>query len=112
LVHTTPMLGPLTQALIDSVCPAPQRAAVANLLSQRCAGNLPGVGTTPDWQALIDRVQLATLRGSDWDLSRITRAVELANTDWRDVLMGAGFGHSLRTHVQWQADALLSGDIS
>jgi hypothetical protein len=106
------MLGPLTHALVESVCPAPLCAAVTELLSQRCAPTLPGVGQTPEWLTLIDRVQLATLHGSAWDLTRIAAAVDLANTDWLDVIVGAGFGHSLGAHIEWQAHALRSGDLS
>jgi len=28
-------------------------------------------------------------------------AIELANTDWRDLLMAAGFGEDLNAHQKW-----------
>jgi hypothetical protein len=57
-------------------------------------------------------VQLAAIRVSGWNIENLEKAVALANTDWRDALMGAGFGHDLQAHRQWQAQALRNGDIS
>ena len=106
------MLGPLTAELVDARCPAPQRKDIRELLSTQCAERLPLVDSTPEWLALIDRVQLSTLRGSSWDFARISAKVAQANVDWRDSLLRAGFGSSLAAHRAWQAHALLSGDIS
>jgi hypothetical protein len=106
------MLGPLTQELVQTLCPPPHQPPVQKLLSERCSLTLPGVGTTPEWLGLIDRVQLATLRASHWDLATIEKAVNLANTDWRDVLVDAGFGHSVTAHIHWQRDALQTGDLT
>lgn len=105
------MLTPLAQALIAARCPPAKQAAISALLAERCSWGLPGIGTTPDWQVLIERIQLAAIRGSDWDLETIARAVALANCDWRDLLVGAGFANDLSAHIRWQAEALESGKI-
>jgi hypothetical protein len=106
------MLGPRTEELIAMRCPPSQQGAVSELLCTQCAGNLPGVGTSPEWIALIDRVQLATIRGSNWEIAVIQRAVDLTKNDWRDVLVGAGFAHSVTAHLSWQEQALRTGDLS
>lgn len=106
------MLGPLTAELIASVCPAAQSRAVSDLLSATCAHNLPGIGRTPEWIELIDRIQLAAIRGSNWNPKTIAAAVELANIDWRDLLVAAGFANDLSSHRLWHRNALVSGNVS
>jgi hypothetical protein len=59
----------------------------------------PKVETTLDG---LDRIRLAVLKTSAGDLRRFDEAVLLAQIDWRDVLMGAGFGDDLSAHLRWQ----------
>lgn len=106
------MLGPLTNELIQKTCPASHRQAVGDLLSEQCSVSLPGVGIPSEWIGLIDRVQLATIRGSSWDIEKLKSNVSLANSDWRDVLMAAGFGENLAAHKLWQKAAVQSHDLS
>lgn len=106
------MLGPLTQELIASVCPVALQPAVTALLSESCSHQLPGVGTSPEWMALIDRVQLAAIRGSEWSFERITKSVTLARLDWRDLLVAKGFANDLGAHRHWQANALMTREIA
>ncbi len=106
------MLGKLTEELITCCCPASQQREISELLSRRCSSNLPGVGDSPEWGELIDRVQLAAIRGSAWNIEKIGKAVSLANIDWRDVLVGAGFANSLSAHKTWQQRAIQSHDVS
>lgn len=106
------MLASLTQELVTTGCPSAQKEAVSELLSKRCSHNLPGVGATPEWNELIDRIQLAVIRGSGWNVESIAKAIELANRDWRDVLMAAGFANDLESHRLWQRHALVTHDVS
>lgn len=105
------MLGPLTKELL-SCCPNKEKEAVSNYLEAYCSTNLPGIGTTEEWIELIDRVQLAAIRGSGWSLYKIKEAAALANRDWRDLLVAAGFANSLSAHKQWQKHALQAKDVS
>lgn len=105
------MLTPLTGELIAACCPPEKRETVSALLAERCSTVLPGVGSAPEWQSLIERIQLAALRGSDWDLEKIGRAVALANYDWRDLLVSGGFASDLGAHVRWQQQALQAGRV-
>ena len=65
-----------------------------------CGDNLPGSGL--DTPESLDRIRFAALKISGGDLDRLTQAVELAQADWRDLLMAAGFGHDTSAHRAWE----------
>ena len=104
------MIGPLTSHLIDACCPVEQRPVTIELLSTRASSAMPGVGTGAEWHDLIDRIQLAVIRGSQWQQSALENRIDRANVDFRDLLMAAGF-EEVATHRQWQGQALLTCDI-
>ena len=47
-----------------------------------------------------ERIQLAAIRFSSGTLERLDMAIELANSDARDLLMASGFG-DLESHKNW-----------
>jgi len=51
----------------------------------------------------MERIWLATLKLSDGSITAFENAVLLAQIDWRDVLLGAGFGSELEAHIKWAA---------
>lgn len=102
------MLGPLTEELINSKCPPAIRQEVCSLLSEKCSLGLPCVDPGLEGVALIDRIQLAAIRRSEWKIGKIKKAVKFAQVDWRDLLMASGFGESLTAHKGWQEGALSS----
>jgi hypothetical protein len=51
----------------------------------------------------MERIWLATLKLSDGSITAFENAVLLAQIDWRDVLLGAGFGNDLDAHIKWAA---------
>ena len=81
--------------------PDEARAAEA-LLESQCGSGLPLVSA----QGLegIERIRCGVLKISDGSLERLRAAVKLANTDWRDVLVGAGFADSVHAHESWLED--------
>ena len=86
-------------ARIDRLFVPDARVAAAALLAERCGGNLPGTG---GWPAhAIERIQVAALKLSGGDFAALIEAVRIANIDWRDVLVAAGFGHDTRAHESW-----------
>jgi len=88
-----------TKARIDRLFVPAERAAVATLLSEQCSTSLPG---TCGWPSeAIERIQFAALKVSGGSLSELVRAVQLANIDWRDVLVAAGFAHDTQVHKSW-----------
>lgn len=54
----------------------------------------------------LERVRFAALKLSKGDLRELKKAVKLAQTDWRDLLMAAGFGNDVNAHKKWSQDEL------
>jgi hypothetical protein len=44
------------------------------------------------------------LKLSEGNLDKLNRAVALAKTDWRDLLMAAGFGEDIKAHLAWPSE--------
>jgi hypothetical protein len=59
-----------------------------------------------------ERVRLAALKLSGGNLQRLVKAICLAQMDWRDALLGAGFGHDTGAHVAWAEACIGSGSSS
>jgi hypothetical protein len=81
----------------------PERGQVIELLARECGANLPFDETCTGKQ--LERIRFAALKLSEGDLDKLREAVRIAQIDSRDVLMAAGFGHSLEAHQTW-ADSL------
>ncbi|MEM7724117.1 MAG: hypothetical protein AAF376_17350 [Pseudomonadota bacterium] len=82
------------QHLIDRLFPDAERGDAAILLSS--------IGFPADGDRPSDRFQIAALKLSAGSLSELRRAVDLFHTDYRDLLMGAGFGHDVEAHLTWE----------
>jgi hypothetical protein len=80
----------------------PERQAVAHLLVTECGDNLP-LWHDKDPQGL-ERIRFAVLKLSNGSMPECARAVQIAQKDWRDVLVAAGFGHDIRAHLTWLPD--------
>lgn len=96
-------LTPRTIRVIEHFFPSEDaRREVRRLLETECAEALPfmSTGTSED----LERIRFAVLRESGGDLPRLRRAVEMAKVDWRDLLMGAGFGLQTDAHERWYED--------
>lgn len=88
-----------TRRRLDALFDGPARQTAAELLVAQCAGNLP-LWVNTDEKGL-ERIRFAVLKLSGGDLAELRRAVQLAQVDWRDVLVAAGFAHSIRAHESW-----------
>jgi hypothetical protein len=49
----------------------------------------------------LERIRFAALKLSAGNLEALRSAVGLANRDWRDLLMAAGFGRDVDAHRSW-----------
>jgi len=87
-----------TMARIDRLFAPSERADATALLSEHCT-NLPGARGWPG--EAIERIQFAALKVSGGCLSKLQVAVRVANTDWRDLLVAAGFAHDTQAHKSW-----------
>lgn len=88
-----------TRRLVECVFALEHRSAAVTLLESRCGSGLPFMReATP--QAL-ERLRFAALKLSQGSLDELARAVDVANTDWRDVLVAADFANNLLAHQAW-----------
>jgi hypothetical protein len=92
-------LSKKTELHIAALFPPESRAEVSELLLTCCGNNLPFCESEDEFQ--LERIRFAVLKVSGGDLQRLKKAIELAQRDWRDALMAAGFGHDVKAHTRW-----------
>jgi hypothetical protein len=92
-------LSPETQRRLEAVFAADERAEATKLLVNECGTNLPFLDKLDMFQ--LERYRFAALRLSDGKLDKLRQAVDLAQCDWRDLLMAAGFGENVTEHERW-----------
>lgn len=49
----------------------------------------------------LERIRCAVLKLSEGSIEKMREAIRVANEDWRDVLVVAGFGHRVLAHLEW-----------
>jgi hypothetical protein len=101
-VNTTPLSAQTLRRAAIVFAPADLEQA-HRLLVEECGNNLPFCERLDAHQ--LERVRFAALKLSGGRLDELRRAIALAKTDWRDLLMAAGFGQDVRAHERWLADA-------
>jgi len=88
-----------TQRRLEILFPEGQRLEAVRLLTEECGNNLPLC--QDEDEAGLERIRFAALKLSGGDLVRLRDAVQLAKTDWRDLLMAAEFAHDPQAHQRW-----------
>lgn len=97
-MHVT-SLSPKTRSHVAALFVPADIEAAELMLVTRCCGQLPGmVGASPDD---FERICFAALRLSGGRLPELNDAVALAETDWRDLLVAAGFADDPAAHRRW-----------
>jgi len=86
-------------------CPD-RREEVSVLLREECGDNLPLLPKGRE-EAYYDRFRFAALKLSNGDLDKLQKAIRLAKTDWRDLLVAAGFANDIKIHQSWLPDRKL-----
>ncbi len=92
-------LSPLTRAHLTVVFPEHDRPVAAELLVHECGNNLPFLDHAD--AVALERYRFAALRLSRGQLDRLREAIAVAKTDWRDLLVAAGFAHDTTEHLRW-----------
>jgi hypothetical protein len=92
-------VSPETRRRVDLLFEAELRNEVVALLAVECGRNLPLAKDASE--AAIERIQFAALKVSAGDMGDLVRAIELAQTDWRDLLVAAGFAVDVHAHERW-----------
>ena len=84
---------------VDALFDGDEARQAAELLVNECGPNLPLVHRADPIS--LERLRYAALKLSGGRLDALREAVELARIDWRDLLMGAGFGYDVHAHEKW-----------
>jgi hypothetical protein len=92
-------LSPETRRRLEILFPGADRAEAGRLLREECGNNLPFLEALRPVE--LERFRFAALKLSGGHLEKLREAVELAKTDWRDLLGAAGFAEDITAHTRW-----------
>src|SRR3954453_23844207 len=98
----SPELTSETEQRIALLFPEDQRDHVPTLLLEQCGHKLPFLQTVD--AVGMDRFRFAVLKLSNGHTRELQDALKLAQTDWRDLLVAAGFANNLNAHAAWLPD--------
>jgi hypothetical protein len=88
-----------TEQLIEHFIAPDARVGVRRRLAIECSAEALGcAGRAPND---MERIHFAVLKLGVKSGAALDRAILLARTDWRDLLMQAGFGEDLEAHNNW-----------
>ena len=93
---------PLTEAtrqMVRQLFSQEQYSHAVQLLESECGNNLPFLQR--ESAEGLERFRFAALKLSDGNLKKLRSAIELAKSDWRDLLVAAGFADSVEAHKSW-----------
>jgi hypothetical protein len=91
---------PLVQSHIARLFPLEEREEVTHLLREDCGAVLSGTDSAAP--ELFERVQCAALKQSEGRVEKLYDAIALAQTDWRDLLVCAGFAEDPLANKDWR----------
>ena len=74
-------------------------AEAVRLLEEECGNNLPFCEDSDPGS--MDRVRFGVLKLSQGDIGKLKEAIKLAQIDWRDLLVAAGFAEDTQAHRKW-----------
>lgn len=94
-------LSAATRLRVTALFRAEDVETAERLLAHECGETLPlfGNAATP---VSLERIRFAAIRMSGGDLEHLRRAIELAQTDWRDLLVAANFADDPGAHRRWR----------
>lgn len=100
-------LSERTEALLTKIFPdLASRSEVTELLIKECGNNVPFCDEFSPED--MERIRFSVLKLCNGDVRKLPDAIELANFDWRDLFMAAGFGDDVDAHKSWYADTIKS----
>jgi hypothetical protein len=78
----SPPLSPETERRVSILFSPETRAEASRLLAEQCGNNLP-------FCEKLDQFQMERWRLSEGNIEKLSKAIELAKLDWRDLLVSA-----------------------
>jgi hypothetical protein len=97
MVRTT--LTDATCERIEALFPSLLLTEAIRFLEYDCANNLPSYRRASAKE--LERVWFAALKISEGNIERLKDAITLAQTDWRDLLVTAGFADDIHAYEKW-----------
>ena len=70
-----------------------------HVLQEEFGWNLPFSSASSEVN--LERIRFAAIKLSDGRIKELHDAVDRARTDWRDLLVEAGFADETRAHLDW-----------
>ncbi len=95
-------LSPRTRHHVATLFAPALRQHASALLIEHCGNNLPFLDTLD--AVALERYRFAALKMSQGNIEKLRQAVALAQTDWRDLLVAAGFANDTRAHESWSPE--------
>ena len=95
-------LSPATRRRLDGLFRGDDRNDAEFLLETECGANLPFCQDSDP--VSLEPIRFAALKVSNGDIAKLLDAVQLAQIDWRDLLVTAGFGEDVLAHERWMPD--------
>jgi len=92
-------LGPYSKERLQLLFVGGDQKVAEKLLVEECGSNLPFLSESSAID--LERYRIAALKISHGSIEGLRRAIDLAQADWRDLLMAAGFGHDTAAHLSW-----------
>ena len=92
-------LSPNTTGRLRHIFAAEDHAEAERLLVEECGTNIP-LCETADPKAM-ERIRFAALKMSRGSIGELRKWIALAQIDWRDLLVAAGFADDQTAHERW-----------
>ncbi len=93
-------LSPETRLRLNAVFAPVDLNDAEMLLVEECGRNLPyHENATPE---SLERIRFAAMKIANGSIDRLCDAIQLAQSDWRDVLVSAGFANDVSAHLNWR----------
>jgi hypothetical protein len=92
-------LSDRTENVLKAIIKESLRARVRKTLVTEVGKGIPFC--EKETSAGMDRIRFAVIKLTAEDVKNFDNAVKEAKTDWRDLLMEAGFGYSIEEHNRW-----------
>ena len=99
-------LSDRTIKIINVVFSNDDKDEVIDLLKNECANNLLFLEDKSSEE--MERFRFAVIKLSEGKIDKLHDVMELAQSDWRDLLVAAGFGDDLIVHQLWTNEILKS----
>ena len=94
-----PDLSPGTRQRLECLFPSDLQTEATLRLTRDCGWDLPFCNGKSAIE--LERIRFAALKVSQGSLEGLRGAIELAQRDWRDLLVRAGFDCDVNAHARW-----------